>query len=283
MSAERNTEVLRAAYAKWGEGVTPAGINQWLGLVSDTIDFRSVGMALPGVPLGQAGQRKEDVATYLTKLGDDWKMNFFNVERFVAQDDCVAAILLCSFTNKATGEVLTTPKVDVWKFNTAGKATSFFEYYDTAALVKAASHEERNARKLREAYALWQTCKDNPQKIGEAVAHWVSLFADTFQFTSAGHEVGALKFNKRRTRKDELSGYFADIASEWQMKDYVVKRMVAKDDWVIAICKCKWRCIRNGMIVKAIKVDSWRFNDAGQVIEFDEQFDTAPVLTVLNS
>ena len=39
-----------------------------------------------------------------------------------------------SFTNKKTGKTFVSPKADLWRFN-RGKATEFYEYYDTAAVM----------------------------------------------------------------------------------------------------------------------------------------------------
>lgn len=283
---QQNTQVLREAYKKWhDEKASKAAADHWLGIMADKIDFRSVGVALPGVPLSQAGTSKADVGVYLGTLRRDWEMLYYNVEDYVAQGDRVTAITNVSFRHRGTGKVVTTPKADVWRFDTDGKAVAFFEYYDTAALVAAAtlSPEERNAKTLSDSYSLWQRCKDCPEEFGPAVERWLSLFADTFVFTTAGHEIGALKFNRRRTHKSELPSYFEEIARDWQMVDYTVDDLMAKDNHVIAICNCTWRCIHNDTVVSAIKVDSWRFNDDGKVIEFNEHFDTAPAIAALTN
>ncbi len=68
----------------------------------------------------------------------DWEMLEYVTENFVAQDDRVVMLGRCSYRFKRTGKVVSTPKVDSWRF-ADGKAVEFYEYYDTARLQQATS------------------------------------------------------------------------------------------------------------------------------------------------
>jgi ketosteroid isomerase-like protein len=76
------------------------------------------------------------VADYFKGLTENFEMNFYRADEFLAAGDFVLMIGSCSFTNKRTGKTFTTPKADLWRFS-HGKAIEFFEYYDTAAVLSS--------------------------------------------------------------------------------------------------------------------------------------------------
>jgi len=140
MSAEMHVATLREAYREWERSY---GVNAdcWLSFLDDNVTLRSLSEGRPGMEFTRRRQSKAEVAAYLTALTTDWQMNYFRMEEFVAQGDRVVAIGSCGWTNLKTGKTVNTPKVDVWRFRN-GKATEFFELYDTAA-VQAAANEHR--------------------------------------------------------------------------------------------------------------------------------------------
>ena len=60
-----------------------------------------------------------------------------DVERFVAEGDTIVMIGRCAWRNKANGNVIDTPKIDVHTFNDAGKVIRFQEVYDTLGFARA--------------------------------------------------------------------------------------------------------------------------------------------------
>jgi predicted SnoaL-like aldol condensation-catalyzing enzyme len=75
---------------------------------------------------------------YFDGLLSDWAMNHYTINEFVAQGDAVVARGSCAWTNKRTGKVAETPKLDFWRFKD-GKAIEFYEYFDTACVMSAAT------------------------------------------------------------------------------------------------------------------------------------------------
>lgn len=127
---------LRAAYQAWHE--TKGGsIDTWLALVADEVQFRSLANGADHAKWTKQRSTRAEVRGYLQELTRAFTMLEFRVDRFVSEDDTVVMIGWCRWLNNATKKVASTPKVDVWRFNTAGQAIEFTEYYDTAALAAA--------------------------------------------------------------------------------------------------------------------------------------------------
>lgn len=139
MSQEaRNVEILNEAYRLWNE-TKGGGVDHWLSLIADQIHFGSLAQGRPdALSFTKSRNSRAGVADYLRELTQDWEMVYYAVDHLVAQDDRVVAIGRCAWRYKVTGKVVDTPKVDVWRFNEAGKAIEFFEYYDTAAVAEGA-------------------------------------------------------------------------------------------------------------------------------------------------
>ena len=75
---------------------------------------------------------------YFDGLLTDWTMVHYTVDEYIAQGDTVVARGACAWTNKTTGKIAETPKVDFWRFRD-GKAVEFYEYFDTACVAAAAA------------------------------------------------------------------------------------------------------------------------------------------------
>jgi len=71
-------------------------------------------------------------------LTSEFAMDHYTVEQYVCDGDTIVAIGTTAWRNKATGKPVETPIVTVWRFQN-GKVVAFFEYYDTAKLVEAAT------------------------------------------------------------------------------------------------------------------------------------------------
>ena len=128
--------------------------------------------------------------------------------------------------------------------------------------------EAQNVAILKKAYDAWANSK------GASADQWTAIFSDKIGFGSiaqGGH--GAAYLTTYQSR-DELAQYFAGIARDWEMIEFVTDHFIAQDDRVVMIGHCSWRFKRTGKVVSTPKADSWRFAD-GKAVEFYEFYDTA--------
>ncbi len=140
MSIEDNPHViaLRHAYRRWHE--TKGGsADEILALFDDKIEMRSV--LGPDVPSGLAGVRRtrEQAAGYFAALAREWEMIDYVVDQFVADGEFGEDVVMvgrCSWRHRASGTVVDSPKVDIWRFE-FGKATRFTEMFDSLAFARA--------------------------------------------------------------------------------------------------------------------------------------------------
>ena len=133
---DSNVARLREAYRLWHE-TRGGSVEHWMDLLADDIDFRSLAGGAQPLEFTGGGGSKAEVRAYFEGLARDWDMVHFTVEEFIAQRDRVVMLGRCAFTNRNTGKLVETPKVDIWRF-ADGKAVSFMEFYDTAGVYDAA-------------------------------------------------------------------------------------------------------------------------------------------------
>ncbi|HWH79943.1 MAG TPA: nuclear transport factor 2 family protein [Candidatus Binatus sp.] len=138
MSSEsENVAILKEAYQRWHDSKA-GSVDHWLNLMTDDIQFRSLAAGAQAMAFTRASSSKNDVARYFAGLTADWEMIHYRVEEYIAQGDRVVALSHVSFKHKKTGKALETPKADVHKFRD-GKICEFFEFYDTATALNAAT------------------------------------------------------------------------------------------------------------------------------------------------
>ena len=142
MTEHDNVEILRSLYEKWGDQTLEA--SNWLDLLADDVQWRSIGDGAPGMEFSSASRGKNEVARYFEGLADDWEMLHYNVDEFVAQGDRVVVIGRCGWKSRNTGKTLDTPKVDIFRMRD-GKVTEFYEFFDTAKALEAARGNEMPA------------------------------------------------------------------------------------------------------------------------------------------
>ena len=136
---ETHVSLLKEAYKKWHE--TKAGsVDHWLALMTDDIQFRSLGSGAPKMEFTRTSTCKEEVKGYFSQLTSEWEMIHYTIDEYIAQGDRVVALGRCGFRNKRTGKVLETPKADFHRFRN-GKMCEFFEFYDTAQLIAKATSD----------------------------------------------------------------------------------------------------------------------------------------------
>ena len=133
----RCKELLRVAYHVWHE-TRGASVDCWMNLLADDVTFGSLAEGAGPATFTARVRGKDNLAGYFDGLRRNWEMIYFTVHHFVAEGDRVVAICTTSWRNKLTNKVCETPKVDVWRFRD-DLAIEFYEYYDTAKLMAAAT------------------------------------------------------------------------------------------------------------------------------------------------
>jgi ketosteroid isomerase-like protein len=135
ISAQSPADRLKEAYRIWADS-KGVGAGQWLDLLSDEIELRSV--LSPDLPDDFAALRRSKAGAmeYFQTLARDWEMIDFQMHRFVDGGDDVVMVGRCAWRNRATGRIVDTPKVDVWRFE-GGRAVTFMEMFDSLAFMRA--------------------------------------------------------------------------------------------------------------------------------------------------
>jgi len=131
---ETNVAILRNTYADWHE--TKGDAKVIYDILADEVAWGSLADGRPGMEFTKPRASKAEVAEYFEGLANDWSMEFYHINEYVAQGNRVVALGEVSFTHKRTGKTVTIPKVDVWMFEN-GKATQFMEHFDTYAVMQA--------------------------------------------------------------------------------------------------------------------------------------------------
>lgn len=138
MSSEANVQLLTEAYRRWNDS-KGGSVDYWFdSVIGPTISFGSIPRGAE--PVAFATQYDDRIALrgYFAGLLSDWTMQYYKIDEFVAQGDAVFARGSCAWTNRRTGKLAETPKVDFWRFKD-GKAVEFYEYFDTACVIAAAT------------------------------------------------------------------------------------------------------------------------------------------------
>jgi ketosteroid isomerase-like protein len=127
-----------------------------------------------------------------------------------------------------------------------------------------------NVVALREAYRRWRDTK------GGSADEILALFDVRVEMRSVlGADLPSELAGTHRT-KAEASEYFAALARDWEMLDYVVDQFVADGEFgddVVMIGRCAWRHRETGAVVDSPKVDIWHF-EFGKATRFTELFDS---------
>ena len=124
---------------------------------------------------------------------------------------------------------------------------------------------------LREAYRRWRDTK------GGSADEILALFDDRIEMRSVLNPDNVpSELAGRHVSKSEAADYFAALARDWEMLDYVVDEFVADGEYgetVVAIGRCAWRHRGTGTEVSTPKVDIWHF-EFGKATRFTEMFDS---------
>ena len=134
---QTDLEKLKAAFQEWHD-TKGASIDTWLALMADEVDWRSLANGERAVPWTKTGATRDEVRGYLVGLTSSFEMDHYTVEQYVCDGDTIVTIGTTAWHNRTTRKPIDTPIVTVWRFR-RGKVVSFFEYYDTAKLLEAAT------------------------------------------------------------------------------------------------------------------------------------------------
>jgi uncharacterized protein len=133
---------------------------------------------------------------------------------------------------------------------------------------------------LRHAYARWRETK------GGCADEILALFDDKIEMRSVlTPEDVPSELAGRHVTRAEAADYFAALARDWEMLDYVVDRFVADGEYgeeVVMIGRCAWQHRWTGTIVDSPKVDIWRF-EFGKATRFTEMFDSLAFARAVNA
>ena len=130
-----NAATLERLYSRWNE--TKGGCaDEVLALFDDQVEMRSV--LTQEMPTELAGSKisKQQASDYFSALARDWEMIYFDAYQFIADGDDVVMVGRCAWRHRENGNEVDTPKVDIWHFEN-GKATRFFEMFDSLAFARA--------------------------------------------------------------------------------------------------------------------------------------------------
>jgi ketosteroid isomerase-like protein len=138
MSSEANVALLKEAYREWNDS-KGLNVDYWFdNVIGPQIKFDSIPQGAEPLPFAKRYDDRAELRGYFDGLLADWSMQYYTVNEYVAQGDTVVARGECAWTNKKTGKVAKTPKVDFWRFQD-GKAIEYHEFFDTASVVAAAT------------------------------------------------------------------------------------------------------------------------------------------------
>jgi ketosteroid isomerase-like protein len=133
-----NVKTLKKLYARWNETKGGSGsARAFVNVLAANVFWGSLGAGTGPIAFTQTRKTREEVGQYFRELGSAFRMNYYDVKEFIAAGPFVLVLAEVSFTNKKTGKTFVSPKADLWRF-AHGKATEFYEYYDTAKAVAAA-------------------------------------------------------------------------------------------------------------------------------------------------
>ncbi len=131
-----NVKRLKKLYARW-DTTKGGSARSFIEVLSPNVLWGSLGAGTGPVAFTRTRKSRDEVAAYFRELGLAFQMNYYKADELIAAGPFVLVLAEVSFTNRKTGKVFVSPKADLWRF-AHGKATEFYEYYDTAQAVAVA-------------------------------------------------------------------------------------------------------------------------------------------------
>lgn len=134
-NAAANKAILERAYKSWDESKGKL-LEELIAVFSEDVQFGSLAEGAEPATFTKLAVGKAAMRGYFDGLFASWSMNDYKITDMIAEGDRVVAIGSTCWTCKQTDKTINTPKVDVWTFRD-GKAVAFYEYFDTAGMLKA--------------------------------------------------------------------------------------------------------------------------------------------------
>ena len=131
--------------------------------------------------------------------------------------------------------------------------------------------EENNVAILKKAYQYWD---DNRE---QAFENWMNLMSEDVKFESIADGAKGMEFTRSCNCKNDVLGYFQELAAEWEMIHYTVNEYIAQGDRIVALGTCGWRHRKTGKEVDTPKADIIRMKDS-KIVDFYEFYDTAKAI-----
>ncbi len=132
-----NVENLQIAYRAWAE-TRGASVDVWISLMSDSVVMRSLADGGKGMEFSATRRGETEARQYFDELRAHWEVLSFTAEEFIREGDRVVVLGSGCWRSKATGKEAQSPIAHFWRFRD-GKATEFYEFYDTARAFAAAT------------------------------------------------------------------------------------------------------------------------------------------------
>lgn len=145
-NAAANKAILKRAYESWDHSKGKA-LEELIAVFSEDVEFGSLAEGAEPATFTKMAVGKPAVRGYFNELLAHWSMNDYKITDMIAEGDRVVAVGSTSWTCRDTDKTINTPKVDVWTFR-EGKAVKFYEYFDTAGMLKAMTKDEPAKHKL---------------------------------------------------------------------------------------------------------------------------------------
>jgi ketosteroid isomerase-like protein len=132
-ASANNVKMLKKLYTQWDK--TKGGSAEaFIDILAPNVFWGSLSAGADPAAFTKSRKSREEVQDYFRGLADSFQMNYYKAKECIAGGPYVLTLSDISFTNKKTGKTFVSPKADLWRFN-RGKATEFYEYYDTAAVM----------------------------------------------------------------------------------------------------------------------------------------------------
>jgi ketosteroid isomerase-like protein len=216
------------------------------------------------------------------------------VRDYVVQGNNVAVVCECCWRHNTTGQIVHSPKLDLWKFK-GGKAIEFFEFFDTDQAIGAcvdcgptlrkrpkplypengsksyaalSTAGRANVRSLRNFYKRYASAK------GENYRQGIAMLAPHLTWMSLANGADGMPFTVKRSTPAEVEAYFTGLFAEWEMLEWNMDNYIAAGPYVVAHGAVKFRNRRTGKELSTPKADCCRYAH-GKIVEFMEYYDTA--------
>jgi uncharacterized protein len=284
---------LKSAYRSWNTTKAESA-DKFIALLADDFKMGSLAAGAAGMEFSREHVSPAEARNYFAEMLKDWTMLFFHVRDYIVQGNNVAVVCECGWRHITTGQIVHSPKLDLWTFKN-GKAIAFFEFYDTDQAIGAcadcgpvlrkdpkplypesgakthaaiSASARANLRNLKAFYKRYGLAKGANFKEG------IDMLAPSITWMSLANGANGMPFTVKRTTSKEVEGYFTGLYADWEMLEYNIEKYIAAGPYVLASGSVRFRNRRTGKELSTPKADCYRYSH-GKIVEFMEYYDTA--------